>query len=299
MIKLYVPKKRHIYALEFCDNYVYVGLTGNTNTRKNTHLSLTDTVIAKNATVTRHMVETGLKPEYIILTTEPLDEKLAKEMEGFHYDIYKNNGWKMLNVNKTGCLGGGIPKWTKEKIKEYSNQCKTIEEFHKSIPYFVRYIAIKNNWYNELTSHMTDPRIWTDEKIIKEGNKYKKRIEFKKNCPNGYHYALKHKLMDIIFPNPKIYIKWTDETSIEYGKKCKTITQFQKEYGGGYTYARTHNLLDVIFIGKKPRIRWTKEKCIEEMKKYKTRNIFDKNCGSGYKYALKHKLLDIIFPKNI
>jgi predicted GIY-YIG superfamily endonuclease len=91
--------KRCIYAAEFDNNFVYIGLTYSFNKRINEHL--TD----KKSKVFKHIKETNIFPEFKKLT-DYIDNLKAKEYEEYYLNNYKNNNWNILNVAKTGALGG-------------------------------------------------------------------------------------------------------------------------------------------------------------------------------------------------
>jgi predicted GIY-YIG superfamily endonuclease len=126
-LHMFKPKNlsyRCIYACEFEDNCVYVGLTNNIKTRKNKHLTY------KNGPVYKHIKETNTLPNFIKLT-EYLCVEEAILNEGKYVDKYKNDGWKILNSAKTGSVGSNIIYWTKEKCYEESLKYNKITEFMK------------------------------------------------------------------------------------------------------------------------------------------------------------------------
>lgn len=91
---------RIIYAYEFEDNSVYVGLTKNFKIRhSNRHKKLNDAV-------TIHINKTNFKPNIKFLTNFiPAEE--AQKLEQFYIDKYKSEKWIILNKIKGGSLGGG------------------------------------------------------------------------------------------------------------------------------------------------------------------------------------------------
>jgi predicted GIY-YIG superfamily endonuclease len=135
--------KRCIYAYEFSDNYVYVGLTFNLNERNNNHM--------KRGPVKKHINETQNIPKLIKLT-DYINIENAKNKEKEYLDKYINNGWIILNKSKTGGLGSYFRKWTKEKCVIEALKCKTrYEYFQNSASY---HFARKNGWIDEICSHM-------------------------------------------------------------------------------------------------------------------------------------------------
>ena len=84
---------RCIYAFEFPDNSVYIGLTYNINIRKNSHYS------RNNSQVYKHIHENNLQPELKQLT-DYIDKDLASKKEGEFVEQYRNSGWNILNKVK-------------------------------------------------------------------------------------------------------------------------------------------------------------------------------------------------------
>jgi predicted GIY-YIG superfamily endonuclease len=118
-------KKRLIYAQEFSDNSVYVGLTCDIKRRTEHHLK------HNKETVFKYVKKTGLLPKLKILTDFlPLEESIIKEKEWV--EVYKKNKWNVLNISKTGGIGNTIAKWNIELIMIISNKYKTKSEFKKN-----------------------------------------------------------------------------------------------------------------------------------------------------------------------
>ena len=88
---------RCIYAAEFPDNHVYVGLTYNLDNRIKDHY--------RKSSVYEYIIKTGLKPKFKKLT-EYLDVNIASILEGDKLNEYIRNGWISLNKNKCGAIGG-------------------------------------------------------------------------------------------------------------------------------------------------------------------------------------------------
>ncbi len=125
MLKIGNKYKRLIYSFEFSDNSVYVGLTYNSSDRKNEHLNPKR---SKKSAVYKYILLTGLIPKYLELT-EYVDCEIAVKLEEEFLNRYKANGWKILNVYKTGTLGGNTLFWTKDKCIEEAKKYLTIKEW--------------------------------------------------------------------------------------------------------------------------------------------------------------------------
>ena len=107
-----VSKDRIVYAWTFPEqNLAYIGLTGDEKKRKSSHMSLK---AQKTTAVSRYIRETGLTPEYkIVSKTEDnptgwVDENTAKDLECHFMAKYKADGWDLLNLAPCGSLGGSV-----------------------------------------------------------------------------------------------------------------------------------------------------------------------------------------------
>jgi hypothetical protein len=142
-------KLRLIYAQEFPDFSVYIGLTGNIKNRSKNHVTI------KKETVFKYMEQTNQKPYLKILTDYlPLDESILKEKEWV--ENYKKNNWKILNISKTGGIGKILTKWTIDTIKNESIKYKTKSEFKKN-SYNAYCSMYKLKCQNEVCCHMNKP----------------------------------------------------------------------------------------------------------------------------------------------
>lgn len=119
MKRLGDDKHKLIYAFEFPDNSVYVGLTFNLKQRTNSHLHDEK----RYSAVRNHINETGLQPTLKQLT-ELLDVDEACKMEGEWVEIYRKQGWTILNKAKTGAVGTvhNRKKLNKEETLRFAKQ---------------------------------------------------------------------------------------------------------------------------------------------------------------------------------
>jgi predicted GIY-YIG superfamily endonuclease len=173
--------KRFIYAWEFEDKSMYIGLTCNIEKRKKYHLN------NKKSPVLKHIIKTNLIPKNIILT-ELLDVKNAQIEEEYYINLYKNNNWNLLNKAKAGALGGYM-KWNKESCKKAALKCKSKTDFIRK--YSGSYgSSLKNNWLDEICSHMLPTQkpkyYWTKEKCQEVALKCKSRKEFNRKFGTAY-----------------------------------------------------------------------------------------------------------------
>jgi predicted GIY-YIG superfamily endonuclease len=183
-------KNRGIYAFEFEDNSVYVGLTYNFNERYLAH--------QKYGTVYEYIKESGLKYNYIILT-DYMDEKIASKEEGIWVNKYKKNGWIILNKNKTGTLGGPHLKWDYESCKKEALKHKNRIKFQEKCSRAYQ-ISRENGWLNEFFGVLDrKPRgYWIKERCQEESLKYNTKSEFKKKSLTSFKSARKNGWLDEI-----------------------------------------------------------------------------------------------------
>lgn len=137
--------KRFIYAYEFSDNSVYIGLTYNINKRKINH--------SREGTVFNYSIDTKIIPIFKQLISEPVDIEKAKELENFYLEQYKDEGWIILNKAKTGGLGGNTIKWNYKACKKEALKYETRNEFKVNSKGAYE-SAAKNGWRDDICSHM-------------------------------------------------------------------------------------------------------------------------------------------------
>lgn len=194
-------RKRLVYAYEFSDNYVYVGLTCNIIRRDRQHHN-------EISPVRNHIEESNLIPIKKILSNGYVDIDIAQNLENYWVNKYKNNGWNILNVKKTGGLGGNILYWNKEKCHEAALKCKTRKEF--SIRFISAYVNSRNNkWLDEICSHMIRQRkphgYWNHETCREASLKYNNRFDFSHKCSSAYFVSSNNYWLNEFYPkNVKI-----------------------------------------------------------------------------------------------
>lgn len=126
----FTKKCDNVYAYFFDDfNSVYVGRTINPTSRENSHK--TD----KNSTVNKFAVSHNIEiPKMVILESNiTVEEGLLKE--DYYIKRYRENGWNILNIGKTGMLSGSIgsmiTKWTKRRCTIEAKKYTTLKDFRK------------------------------------------------------------------------------------------------------------------------------------------------------------------------
>jgi hypothetical protein len=188
--------KRMIYAFEFPDHSVYIGLTYNSTVRKTEHL---DSKKGKKSSVYRYIEKTGFTPIYKELTNY-LNVKTAIRKEEKFVEKYNLNGWTILNKVATGGLGGNIKKWTREKCHVDALKFKTINEWRKKSGGAYNQ-ARKNNWL-ECFKHMNRAAkpigFWTFETCLQDALNYDSIKKWRTTPKSGYSIASKRNWLKII-----------------------------------------------------------------------------------------------------
>lgn len=238
--------KRCIYAFEFPDKVVYVGLTGNIKRRVNQHLK------GAKSPIYQYIKESGLFPELKILY-DYSEKDIAPELEKRTLREYTDAGWKPLNKVKAGSLGGGTLRWEKEKCLDAAKKCNYRKEFHKRFS-GAYYSCKQNGWLNELNEvlpisivkvHKKEKisRIkWTKEMCREKSLQYQYKIDFKRYDGSAYTAAVRNGWLAEICTHmqhvPK-KIKWTKEKCHEIALKYQTKKELkEKEYSVYVTIVR-------------------------------------------------------------
>jgi hypothetical protein len=282
--------KRMIYAYEFPDNHVYVGLTYNEGKRKYEHS------YEKRGPVYKHVERTGLKPVYVKLHDFVSKERAAK-LEDRFIKKYRAEGWITLNGVKGGALGGNERYWTFEKCQEIALGYNRKEDLRWAPGLGGLYNAArKNGWWDQICSHMTGGnRKWTKEKVIEAARKCKYVGEFQNKYGAAYRAAKEGNYLAQVqsFLKKKLNY-WNDETVFTEAQKYMTIAEFQRGCSGAYQYAQKHGLIQNISGHMRKLTLWDYELCEKEAKKYKRKIDFMKQSGSCYQHAREKGFLDDI-----
>jgi predicted GIY-YIG superfamily endonuclease len=185
---------RWIYVIEFSNKSVYVGLTGNINERKSSHLRKSSNKFV------RENINNNLDYKWI-KKTDLLSKEMAAQSEELIKKEYSDSGWKILNIQKTGGLGGADLKWNRENLLALAKEFRYKFELQKKHP--GAYLKIHRlRITKEAFSHM-DKRAklsikWDFESIKKEALKYNTRKEFESGSTGAYQRAGRTKVLDLV-----------------------------------------------------------------------------------------------------
>ncbi len=318
MRKLGNPEERAIYAFEFQDRHVYIGLTSDTERRMNEHLH------DKNSAVYKYLLKSNCLYEFKTLTGYLPIEKAAL-IEDEKILEYADKGWILLNKKRGGDLGSKTRKHTKVFCRQVALQYSDKTEFRNHNPHFYNYICSRG-WIDELCEHMTQRKkkngYWTKERCWEEAKKYSRRTDFQKYDKAAYSAAFKKGWLDDICSHmssfdyePSI---WTKENCFAKAQECKTRGEFKKKYPNAYGAALDNGWLDELFVNhpnhgyknrrmmiaiksNQERKYWTEKRVLKEAKKHSSLSEFAKKSSGAYDAVFKLQILDkihkIIVPK--
>jgi hypothetical protein len=294
-------KQRYIYAFEFnttIPKYAYVGLTCQLERRKNNHLYGTD---RGKSPVFEKINETNILPDFKLITTEPIKEEFAPEIEGKWMEEYKNRGYTLLNKAKAGSLGSGRSRYTYDYFLKIKDNCMTREEFSMSLSPWVRSVAIKHGWWSSLISDMVKtkklPNEWNVDNALEAAKKYECVAKLQKNESGLHKFLYRNGLLKTVFPKTLAELKYEkynnkDACRVE-ALKYNNKAEFRLKSRMYYTYSSKNGYLDEICSHMKTEARprtskWTLEIIKETASKYRNISEFKKKQHGAYKVVKKN-----------
>jgi hypothetical protein len=229
---------RAIYALEFSDKSVYVGLTHDVAKRKRQHLHKpTSKVMAAK-------FATGIPFVFKVLTDYlPVGE--AAHLEGDVLATYLAEGWVSLNSSATGSLGTNEVKWTLDKLKasakKYETRGEWLKEDHRAYD-----AAHTHGLLDECCAHMHPVReSWTPDILKASALKYGTRKEWRAAEPKAYGIAKYHQLLDACCAHMKpIRKSWNLEKLKASAAKYQSRNAWRVGEGAAYSAAHKHGVVD-------------------------------------------------------
>lgn len=291
---------RAVYAWEFPDKSVYIGLTFNLKMRGLQHLDEEG-----KTQVSKHIRETKTTPIFKLISNYvPAVE--AQDLESCSIEDYKVNGWKILNIKKAGGLGSCKRTWTYDNLKQEANKYDNVGDFkNKSHSAYVS--AQKYGYFDELTKHMSrKTKTYNEYEIKNVASKYSNFTDFYNNEKSIYHAARKLGIIDDITKNMKRSLRDTsipkfnnpEEIRKEF-VKYKSLGELRKDNVSLYNAIRKFDMLDEVrsYFNIKPKIDWTLDLLKSISSQYKNKGQLQKYNPAAYQQARKKNYLDILFPK--
>lgn len=141
-------------------------------------------------------------------------------------------------------------KWNKNKVIKIAKKITDLEEFASNYNGAFMF-AKRNNFLEEVTSHMQRNATWDINSVKKVAKLYKTRLEFKDSKHySAYQWALRNKKLDIVFPL-KHKNQVSKDTIAKIAKNCKNVTQLYNIKNSYYKIAKREGWLDEWFPKKK------------------------------------------------
>ena len=172
---------KEIYVFEFLDGdkpiAAYIGLSCDVDRRHLEHT--TDSCIYsknQNETAVKKFLENNpqLRLNFKKLTPEKVGFKEAQKLESYYETKYRNNGWQILNIAKTGGLGMKYLN-SDDTLRNIALNYETKLEWKNNdrFTYNQAYTRGKEFW-KDVTSHMKQHKNYldTEEDLIKISKKY-------------------------------------------------------------------------------------------------------------------------------
>ena len=229
---------RKIYVFTFSDGYAYVGLAQDPQVRYRQHT----TPRKKTFPVYNHVQKTGATFEYKILT-EWLPKDVAAEEEDRYIMQYKADGWKMLNRQRGGGLGGNIrKKYKDERIRKIVSRYEYVEDFRDGEPGVYEQLC-NSRQYSKYCSGLKRRKkqsgYWTLERSLAVMPECETITILRKRYYQAYLMVKKAGLLAEYYKEkatPKS--KWTLGNSATAARCCDTKTDFRMKYRRAYERIR-------------------------------------------------------------
>ncbi len=292
-------KSRLVYIAKFSGDICYIGITYNLEKRKIQHLNQ-EARDSKLTTVGDYIQYTGEEPVFEALTGY-LDSQLAAEKEDEFITLYKKKGWRILNKQRGGGLGGSIRKWDFDSITSTTANYKTKADFMKNEPGAYS-AASKQGILDEVTSDLESKRkpsgYWTKERCQIEASKYKTRTQLLESNGSAYRIAIRNGWLDSIClhmePDSKPNGYWNSKENCAREAQLYTNrSAFSRESRGAHAASIKYGWLEEICQHMSSTHHrsgtWNnKSNCYSEALKYDKISHFEKCARGAYEGAKRN-----------
>jgi hypothetical protein len=299
----------NVYAYEFKSKHsVYIGRTVDLTQRDQAHHRCKSTVAIfarrnKIPVPKMKILERGIT----------IEEGLIKEDAWI--ERYRNNGWRILNIAKTGLSSGslgtlGRVRLTKVHCEHVARKYTTLKEFSNSAPHEYDK-ARRKKWLGEYTwlkRSRLPLNTWTEEACMDAARQYTKLKDFRVHCPVAYQTACEHRWIKsytwlIRNATATGVSKVPDGTWSKAGYKViaaeahkyESRTEFMHKAKSAWRRAKAMGWLDKL-LPRKTRDWSSYDACKQEAQKYLSRNQFAEGCNAAYYSTLRHGWMDEFFP---
>lgn len=274
------------------ENKAYIGITRqNLYKRIRDHKSLRSKA---NSKLIIHLQDTKIQQLTDYIYT---GEQVVRFAEQKFIDIYRHNGWEILNSQKAvGSLGYSKTIWTYEKLLEEASKYESRKEFSEgSGGAYVTALAHERR--AEIFAALTPVRqSWDLESVKEAALAYTSRSAFKEAHPTAYLWARRNKRLDDVCGHMESNkTAWNMGLVREAALACTNRTEFQKRFSGAVKWANANGVYDEVTSHMQDlKHAWTYEELIEVAKNYEYRADFSANEPNAYAAASNRKVLDEI-----
>ena len=291
-------KKRLVYAYEFPEfRSVYVGLTGDEERRKHQHKTEED------STLYRYMQKhPGVEPVYKVKSLGYIDSQEASKMETKVENYYREQGWQLINIAKTGGLGGRMPIYSDDFVRDIAKKYTVLKDFWKDHKKMLNTVIKYNKpLYDEVTSHMqrnvgSGVVKYTLEDIMNIASNYDNISDFRKDYPKIYSVIRSRGIVQQVtnHMSRKVVRNYTDDQLKAIASKYKTVKDFRSNNSGAYGAAYNRGILKDItkHMVKSPNVPKGKDYWINKALSYGTLKGLSTKDPNLYMALMRNKLMD-------
>jgi hypothetical protein len=196
---------------------------------------------------------------------------MIQEADGYHYMVYGILN-RRLNKAYAGVTKQQFSKRMQMHKKGGSTRASEIVQLEDTeLVKFTDYCLLSSDLKDaekEWTDYLTEEgfevlnderlfgrtgvsrRIYTDDQILEEAQKYTSRVEFKLGSPRHYDAACSQRILDKVCVHMRsIRAKnyWNKERCMEAAATCASKDEFAKSQAGAYSAARANEWLEEIY----------------------------------------------------
>jgi predicted GIY-YIG superfamily endonuclease len=289
--------KRCLYSIEVIgQNLIYIGLTYDFRRRMRDHM--------KSARFLELIRKYGEGCIEQVQLTSYIDKDEAAKIEGLLVEEYKEKGYQILNIQKTGSLGGNIIKWTKEAILDDAKKYTRVMDWANT-PGSGYPSASAMGIIEECTAHMQrlikTPGSYTKKDIGEASIKFKQVSEWVRLDRKTYQAAKRMNLLndpEVVGHFTKGQVvnkKWKKDAVIEESSKYASVSEWKRNSPGSYKAAKADGYYEEIKSSMSPpkrALKWSEESILNDALKYTSRSDWKLNSCSAYVQAQKMGIID-------
>lgn len=298
----WLKRQRHdgydywIYVYEDAENkVVYVGLTYRKARHREHMRDKTDTARLYFESIGKPF------PKQIVKMTD-LSPDDAQYYENWYKLAYSADGWRVLNIGKTGVgtgsLGSRFIKWTYEACYQEALKYESSGDFAKGNGSAYD-TARKQGWLKDYAWFVEKCKrdYWNKETCLEAAKDCSTMMQFITEYGRAYQMAKKEGwIKDYTWLETRLI--WTRETCYEEALKYNSKKEFVEGSNGAYQAAAKNGwFVDYTWFKVLRRENWNYDTCKEEAKKYTNQHRFKVGSAGAYHFAWRHGLLKEFFPK--